>query len=101
MIDESKPEDIGVATALIERFEHWILPRVLDIKAKVDRGETLADFDIDFLEQVLRDAEAIKPHVDRLPKYQPLYTHVVGLYGEITKNALENEQAGEGSGATG
>jgi hypothetical protein len=65
MIDESKPEDKGVAAALIERFEKWILPHALEIKAKVDRGEKLDDFDIDFLENELKDAEAIKPHMDR------------------------------------
>jgi hypothetical protein len=101
MIDESKPEDIGLATALIERFEHWLLPIALDVKAKVDRGEKLNSFDIEFLENVLKDAKEVKPYVDRAPEYQTLYTRVVGLYGEITKKALENEQAGEGSGATG
>jgi len=93
MIDEPKSEDTGLAMALIERFEHWILPRALDIKAKVDRGEPLADFDIDFMEQLLRDAEEVKPLVDRAPEYQTLYTRAVGLYGEITKKGLENEQA--------
>ena len=34
MIDESKPEDKGIAAALIERFEKWILPHALEIKAK-------------------------------------------------------------------
>jgi hypothetical protein len=101
MIDEPKPEATGLAMALIERFEHSILPRVLAIKAKVDRGENLDDFDIDFLEEVLRDAEEISPHVDRAPEYQSLYARAISLYGEITKKGLENEQAEKGSGATG
>lgn len=100
MIDESTPEGIGVATALIERFENWILPIALDVKAKVDRGEKLNAFDIEFLETVLKDAAEVKLYVDRAPKYQALYARVVGLYGEITEKALENEQAGEGPGAT-
>ena len=101
MINESKPEEEGVATALIERFEHWILPVALDVKAKVDRGEKLNAFDIEFLENVLKDAAEVKPYVDKAPEYQALYARVVGLYGEITERALENEQAGEGSGAPG
>jgi hypothetical protein len=101
MIDERKLEDTGLAVALIERFEHWILPLLLDIRAKVDRGETLGRFDIGFLEDVLRDAQGIKPRVDRLPAYQPLYTQVIALCEEITKKGLENEQAGKGPGATG
>jgi hypothetical protein len=101
MIDESKPDDAGLAVVLIERFEHWILPRVLEIKAKVDRGEKLADFDLDFLENVLKDAEEIKPHVDRAPEYQSLYTRAISLYGEITQKAVEAEQADKGAGAPG
>lgn len=101
MIDKSKPEDMGLAVALIERFEHWILPIALDVKAKVDRGEKLSAFDIEFLENVLKDAAEVKPFVDRAPEYQGIYTRVVSLYEAITKKGLENELAEKGPGATG
>ena len=99
MPDESKQKEEGVVEALIELFEQWRLPRALDIKAKVGRGEKLEDFDIGFLEEVLKDAEAIKPYVDRRPDYQTLYTRAIGLYWEITKKGLENDQAGKVPGA--
>lgn len=101
MADKSKQQEEGVVEALIERFEQWRLPRALDIKAKVDRGEKLDDFDVGFLHEVLKDAEAIKPYVDSRPAYQTLYTRAIGLYQEITKKGLENEQAGKRPGASG
>jgi hypothetical protein len=101
VVDQSKSENKGLAVVVIERFEQWILPRALEIKARVDRGERLSDYDIGFLEELIKDAEEVKRHVDRAPEYQTLYTGVISLYGEITKKALENEQAEKGGRAIG
>jgi len=86
------PNEDGVVVAVLERFEKFRLPRAIDIKEKVDGGATLDDSDIEFLEEVLRDAEDIKRFVDRRPDLQDLYTRGLSLYHEITEKALENEQ---------
>ena len=95
MTDTSK--DAGMIQALAERLQSQRLPRALDLKAKVDRGETLNELDIRDLDEVFRNAREIGPLVDRHPEWHELVTKVIGLYKEITDKALENEKASQNS----
>lgn len=89
--------DKGVASALIHRFESQRLPRALELKARVDKGETLTDSDVSFLEDVFRDAQSIKPMVARNPEWGSLVAQATDLYHQITTQALENEKKARGS----
>ncbi len=88
---EKSARETGVLTALMERMEKQRLPRILELKDKVDRGDRLEDRDIDFLEQVFADAYKTMPTLNNHPEYQALAARVVSLYKEITSKALENE----------
>ncbi len=81
----------GVFAVSIERFADFLLPRALDIKAKVDGGGRLDDFDIEFLETVMVEAEQAKPYMDSHPDLQDLYTRAVSLYHDIVERAAANE----------
>ena len=85
--------DEGVLTVIVERMQEQRFPRALVLKAKVDAGETLDDFDIVFLERVFEDCTRLKPLLDRHPDYQDLAARMMNLYHAITTQALANEQA--------
>lgn len=87
-----EPEDLGLVMFILERLEKQRLPLALEMQDKVDRGERLAELELVHLEQMLSDANQIKPVVERHPEYQPLAARVAHLYSEITRKALRNEK---------
>ncbi len=77
---------------IADRLANLRLPRALDLQKKVDGGMTLNAHDIQFLEDVFRDAQQIKDLVDRHPEWRELRNKVIHLYHEITARALQNER---------
>jgi hypothetical protein len=88
-------KEMGIAITIMERFEKQTLPDLLWIKGRVDKGELLSDGDMEFLEQISKNATEIKPLIDAQPEWQSLYARAINLYEEIIAKALANQQAAQ------
>ncbi len=86
-------KDDGTVQVLLDRLNNWRLPRALELKERVDRGETLVEADVAFLKRVFEDANHARTIAAKHTELQPLIDKLSSLYGDITKKALENEQA--------
>ena len=82
----------GVMVTLMHRFKHQRLPRILAIKAQVDQGRRLSEYDRVFLEEVMQDAQRNIRKVEDIPECQHMFIQLVGLYKEIIDRAIENEK---------
>ena len=85
-------KEAGTIQVMLQRLNEFRLPKALDLKKKVDRGEKLDSYDLEFLETVLADAATAQTLIAKHPEIQPLVGKLMGLYSEITTKALENEQ---------
>jgi hypothetical protein len=88
-------KDAGVIATLVHRFETQRLPRALALREKLDQGHPLDDWDTEFLDEVLHDAQQIKPFVDHHPECQKLYARAVHLYNEIARKALDRAKGSQ------
>lgn len=85
----------GTAYVLLMRLHNERLPRALELKQKVDRGERLSDYDQQYLKRVLSEADGVRRAANKLPEYHDLVKKMQTLYDEITSKALVNEQRPE------
>ena len=85
-------KEAGTMQALLQRLNDIRLPKALDLKKRVDRGEKLDSYDIEFLETVMADAISAQGLAEKHPEFKTLVGKLFGLYSEITTKALENEQ---------
>jgi len=90
---EHTEDEKGTAQVLLKRLVDQRLPRLLEMEARVERGELLEDFDIDYLNSALRDAQHNERYAGHFPEYASIVGKIANLYQHITSKALENEQA--------
>ena len=96
---KTREEKMGIAHAMLNRLNTLSLPFLLEVEKRVQAGERLSDFELDRLQESLKDAQSnesiVAELVDEFPELSGLRSRVVDLYGAITRQALENEEKGE------
>jgi hypothetical protein len=85
-------KDAGTIQVLLERLNTQRLPRALDLKNKVDRGERLDNDDIQFLQGVFDEASSAQRLATEHAEFQELVGRLISLYSEITSKGLQNER---------
>jgi hypothetical protein len=89
-------KETGIIAVLAKRLVDERLPKALALKERVDRGELLNELDLNFLEQVIEDANTVWPLAKNNPRVLEVAGRMMQLYREITDKGLANEQASAG-----
>ena len=79
--------ELGVIQVLLNRFATYRMPYALQLKAQVDRGERLSEYEMRFLKKVACRLAA------KHAKYEAVVSQATSLFTEILSKALENERA--------
>ncbi|OOY46079.1 hypothetical protein BOV92_03765 [Solemya velum gill symbiont] len=91
-VNTVESNNIGVLTVLVTQFRRSRLPRLLEIKESVIHGNKISEEDIEFLNNVISDANHAIPTVNGVPEPHSFCSHVTHLIQTITERALINEE---------
>lgn len=92
LLPQLTPDELGTIEAVLIEFNRHQMPRLLDIKTRLDRGEILDEFEIIFLQATLQEVQQCEYFVQQHPDFTVLLSEVASLYTYITRHAAENEK---------
>jgi hypothetical protein len=84
--------ELGVIQVLLHRFNSHRLPYALQLKAQVDRGERLSEYELRFVKKVIDESVHARRLAAKHSKYEDLVGQATSLFSEIMSKALENEK---------
>ena len=64
----------------------------MQLKAQVDRGERLSEYEMRFLKKVVAEGAQAVRLAAKHEKYQDLVSRATALFTEIVSKAIENEK---------
>jgi hypothetical protein len=87
-----RDKDLGVIQVLLDRLNSLRLPRVLELQERMERGDPLSSFDLEFLKHALDEAEGVQRLARRHPEYQDIVDRTASLYNDVATKGLQNER---------
>ena len=87
--------DEGLLEVLVDRLNEQRLPRLLALQKQVYDNKALDNYDLEFLEMAIHDANTTQPLIERHPEYQKLTMEIIALYNDILKQDLKIEQSNQ------
>ena len=85
--------ELGIVQAVLKDFNENKLPRVLDIKRRVDNGEKINSDDINLLDDLIEMSQGSEKFVEDHPDFAELIVRAADLYHYISSKALEIEKS--------
>jgi len=81
----------SVRQALLQRLMSIRVPRIIEIKKRLDEGEKLSEQNINYLQRILRETRENKKYFDKVPEMEQFYIKLVHYYHKLITQAVENE----------
>ena len=88
-------KELGVVQVVLERYNREWLPALLDMRKKVDRGETLDDRDISLLSKAIEEARGGATFAKAHPEFKSLIDRATALYAHITARNKETADSSQ------